>query len=69
MPIMKGKQLLLVFLFGAYALLQASANIYETDDAVIIEGKCSYFFPSYKHTRNTINYVSDLGTEWWWNLW
>lgn len=35
--------LLLAYLFGAYVLLQASANVYETDDAVIIEGKCSYY--------------------------
>lgn len=33
--------LLVAYLFGAYAVLQASANVYETDDAVIIEGKCS----------------------------
>lgn len=46
MPIMEGK-LLLVYLFGVHALLQASASVYETDDAVITEGKCSYSFPIY----------------------
>lgn len=36
---MVDKLLLLLFLFGALSLIFVSAKVYETEDAIIIEGK------------------------------
>lgn len=36
---MRNDYLQLFYLFGAFCLLHVNANSYETDDAVIIEGK------------------------------
>lgn len=42
---MLNRLFLLVHLLSAFSLLLVSANTYETDDAIIIEGKFKPFFP------------------------
>lgn len=39
---MLNRLFLVLHLYGALSLLLVSAEIYETDDAIIIEGKCQF---------------------------
>lgn len=59
---MSNRVLLVLHLLGAFILLLVNAKTYETDDAIIIEGKCNsiIMFSKWQHISFTTRWVN-----WW----